>query len=89
MVSLIDMLIPDSSNDFLAILLWVLIGILIVLICVDLYFFWSYRKPSHKREEPPQIVNQVESTPLSTADRLPEIHDIGTKVDQILKAHKL
>ena len=92
----IDYIIPDSLNDFGAILLWVLMIILGIIVIIDIRLYLNNRKTSKKklewipmREEPQQKSNTAEEIKKLEEVRMQEIVDIRNKVDKIIEINKL
>ena len=89
MISFVDYIIPDSPNDFGAILLWILITILVLLILRDIRTYVSYRKKSHATTRPQQTQKIGQPMNSSDTERVQEFVEIRSKVDKLIEAHNL
>lgn len=85
----VDYIIPDSSSDFGAILLWVLMALLVILVIVDVRMYLEYRKMSQKREQQQQNLTIREHRKTSEEERSQAYVDIRNKVDKIIEINKL
>ncbi len=78
----IDYLIPDSPNDFGAILLWVLMIVLVIMMIIDIRLYLDNRKTFKNIEKPQQKLNTIEQMKKSKENRMQELNDIRKKVDK-------
>ena len=86
---LMDYIIPDSTSDFGAILLWVLLIVLVIMVIIDIRTYLFYRKTSKTIEKPQQNLNTTEKMKKTKEERIKELDDIRNKVDKIIEINKL
>ena len=85
----LEYILPDSSNDFGAILLWVLMILLVILVILDVRLFLGHRKMSQKGEQHQQIPTTNEHMKQSEEEKDQVFIDIRNKVDQLIEINNL
>jgi len=85
----LEYILPDSSSDFGAILLWVLMTLLVILVILDVRLFLGHRKMSQKGEPHQQISTINEHMKKSVAEKEQVFIDIRNKVDQLIEINNL
>jgi len=85
----LEYILPDSSSDFGAILLWVLMSLLVIFVILDVRLYREYRKIPQKGEPHQQISTTNEHMKKSVEEKEQTFIDIRNKVDQLIEINNL